>query len=89
METQLEDTFKAALDKHINIALVAFIPHPSSITLTVTANAYTLPPYFDQYLLVKVRVSRASMLTFSNYVYFLPPDDSIHPHRLLARRTFF
>lgn len=48
VETQLEDTFKAALDKHINIALMAFIPHPSSITLTVTANAYTLPLYFDQ-----------------------------------------
>lgn len=48
VETQLEDTFKAALDKHINIALMAFIPHPSSITLIVTANAYTLPLYFDQ-----------------------------------------
>jgi hypothetical protein len=25
VETQLEDTFKVALDQHINIALVAFI----------------------------------------------------------------
>lgn len=48
VETQLEGTFKAALDKHINAALVIFILHPSSITLTVTANAYTLPPHFDQ-----------------------------------------
>jgi hypothetical protein len=49
VETQLEGTFKPALDKHINAALVAFILHPSSITLTVTANAYTPPPHFDQF----------------------------------------
>jgi hypothetical protein len=48
VETQFEDIFKAALDKHINIALVAFILNPSSITLTVTANAYTDPQYLDQ-----------------------------------------
>lgn len=49
VETQLEGTFEAALDKYINVALVPFILHPSSITLIVTANAYTLPPHFDQF----------------------------------------
>jgi hypothetical protein len=82
-ETQLEDIFKAALDGHINIALVAFLLYPSSITLTITASAYTLPQPFEQLSAGQVRVSRASTLTFSNYAYFLPPDDSIHLQRLL------